>query len=157
MSKIPLVIILHDVRSMHNVGSIFRTADALGVEKLFLCGLTGRPPHREIQKTALGATETVPWQWLPDTIAAVEILKKDHYHILALEQRPNALPLENFRASGKTAIVLGNEIEGVSEKIIEACRETLFIEQYGSKKSMNVAVAGGIACWWLSRELRKVV
>jgi tRNA G18 (ribose-2'-O)-methylase SpoU len=154
MMKIPLVFILHDVRSMNNVGALFRTADALGLERLFLCGLTGCPPHREIQKTALGATETVPWDWVQRTEEAIIKLRSEEFSIIALEQTPDAISLENFHPSGKTALIVGNEIEGIPHSISTLCDQTLVIQQFGAKKSINVAVAGGIAGWWLSVKLR---
>jgi 23S rRNA (guanosine2251-2'-O)-methyltransferase len=153
--KIPLILILHNLRSMNNVGSVFRTADALGIEKIYLCGLTGCPPHREIQKTALGATETVNWEKAESTTEVMTNLKSKGYIILALEQEPKASSLEIYKAPDKIALILGNEIEGVPEEIITRCDETVFIQQFGTKKSMNVAVAGGIAAWHLSLQLRK--
>jgi 23S rRNA (guanosine2251-2'-O)-methyltransferase len=153
--KIPLIFILHDIRSMNNVGSLFRTADALGLEKIYLCGITGRPPHREIQKTALGATETVAWEWKPGISEVIEQLRKKNYTILALEQTPDAQALQNYKVKGPLALVLGNEIEGVPNEITSVCDQTLVIEQFGEKKSMNVAVASGIAAWWLSQQFRE--
>lgn len=154
--KIPLILVLHEVRSMHNVGSLFRTSDALGLEKMYLCGLTGCPPHREIQKTALGATETVKWEWLEKTEDAIRILISDGFEVIALEQSEDAETLDSYNPNGKTALILGNELEGIPKCIQKLCSKTLVIEQYGSKKSLNVAVAGGIASWWLSKKLRRV-
>ena len=146
------VVVLDDVRSRHNVGSIFRTADAFGVARMVLCGFTPLPPHREIEKTALGATESVPWIHVPTARDAVEALRAEGYRILALEQTVLARPLPSFVSTGDMplALVFGNELHGVSDEVVVACDEALVIPQVGTKHSLNVAVCAGVALWWLA-------
>lgn len=151
--KIPLVIVLDNIRSMHNVGSIFRTSDAFLIHSIFLCGFTPRPPHRDINKTALGATETVNWQYKNSTLEAVEELKKDGYKIYGIEQVDNSIELEKFTfdKKEKIAIILGNEVEGVDEEVLKQCDGSIEIPQFGTKHSLNVSVAAGIVIWELSK------
>ena len=147
--KSPLIIIVDNVRSMHNVGSIFRTSDAFLVEKIYLCGITPTPPHREIQKTALGATESVDWQYAENTLDVVNQLKKEGWTILALEQTTNSVMLDKLKIEKgeKIAIVLGNEVEGVNQEVINLCNKTVEIPQFGTKHSFNVSVSCGIMLW----------
>lgn len=147
--KSPLIIIADNVRSMHNVGSIFRTSDAFLVEKIYLCGITPTPPHREIQKTALGATESVDWQYAENTLDVVNQLKKEGWTILALEQTTNSVMLDELKIEKgeKIAIVLGNEVEGVNQEVINLCHKTVEIPQFGTKHSFNVSVSCGIMLW----------
>lgn len=147
--KSPLIIIADNVRSMHNVGSIFRTSDAFLVEKIYLCGITPTPPHREIQKTALGATESVDWQYAESTIEVVYQLKKEGWTILALEQTTNSVMLDELKVEKgeKIAIVLGNEVEGVNQEVINLCHKAVEIPQFGTKHSFNVSVSCGIMLW----------
>lgn len=147
--KIKIVIILDNIRSMHNVGSIFRTADAFAVEKIILCGITARPPHRDIEKSALGATSSVDWEYEEDTLIAVEKLKKNGYEVVAIEQTEDSDDLESFEFSHRApyAIVLGNEVDGVQQKVIDACHGCLEIPQFGTKHSFNVSVTTGIVMW----------
>lgn len=147
--KSPLIIIADNVRSMHNVGSIFRTSDAFLVEKIYLCGITPTPPHREIQKTALGATESVDWQYAENTLDVVNQLKKEGWTILALEQTTNSVMLDELKIEKgeKIAIVLGNEVEGVNQEVINLCNKTVEIPQFGTKHSFNVSVSCGIMLW----------
>ncbi len=148
----PVRVILDDVRSRHNVGSVFRTADSFALEGLVLCGFTPLPPHREIEKTALGATQTVPWDHAPDAVDAVRALQQQGYRVLAVEQTTHAVPLQQVRSTpGKPlALVFGNELNGVSEQVIEACDGCIVIPQAGSKHSLNVSVCAGIVLWWLA-------
>jgi tRNA G18 (ribose-2'-O)-methylase SpoU len=154
--KIPITILLEDIRSMHNVGSVFRTADAFLVEKIMLCGFTPRPPHRDIHKTALGATETVEWQAYGDTIRAIKELKSKGYLIYAIEQVHNSVSLEhfNFPDDGKIAVIFGNEADGVQEETISACDGCIEIPQGGSKHSFNISVAAGIVLWDLYKKMK---
>ncbi len=147
--KIPVVIVLDNIRSQNNTGSIFRTADAFRLEGILLCGITATPPNREIQKTALGATESVSWKYFPSTLTAIDELKTDGYTIIAVEQTRNSTPLQDFipQPDGKYALIFGNEVEGVDEEILENCRQILEIPQFGTKHSLNVAVAVGIVIW----------
>lgn len=149
----PLIrVVLEDVRSRHNVGSIFRSADAFGIAGIYLCGITPVPPHREIEKTALGATASVPWRHFPGALEAVEALKEEGYVVFAVEQTELALSLSGFTAEsgGGIAVVFGNELHGVSPAMVEACDGCLAIPQRGIKHSLNVAVCAGIVLWSLS-------
>ncbi len=152
VARRPIRVLLDDVRSRHNVGSIFRTCDAFGIEGLVLCGFTPQPPHREIEKTALGATLSVPWSLAADTLAAVLALKEQGYRILAVEQTLSAVSLEQVSHPPGTpvALVFGNELNGVSEAVVAACDGCLVIPQRGSKHSLNVSVCAGIVLWWLA-------
>lgn len=148
----PVRVILDDVRSRHNVGSIFRTADSFALEGLVLCGFTPLPPHREIEKTALGATQSVPWEHAPDAVEAVRQLQRKGYRVLAVEQTTHAEPLQDVQPTPDSplALVFGNELNGVSEEVIEACDGCVVIPQAGSKHSLNVSVCAGIVLWWLA-------
>lgn len=143
---VPVRLVLDDIRSRHNVGSMFRSADAFGVEGIDLCGFTPLPPHREIEKTALGATLSVPWRHVPDTLATVRALQAEGYLVWAVEQTLQAVELDQWRpvAGRRSAFVFGNELEGVNEEVIAACDGCLVIPQRGSKHSLNVAVCTGI-------------
>lgn len=147
--KSPLIIIADNVRSMHNIGSIFRTSDAFLVEKIYLCGITPTPPHREIQKTALGATESVDWQYAENTLDVINQLKKEGWTILALEQTTNSVMLDELKVEKgeKIAIVLGNEVDGVNQEVINLCHKAVEIPQFGTKHSFNVSVSCGIMLW----------
>jgi 23S rRNA (guanosine2251-2'-O)-methyltransferase len=148
-AKRPVRVVLDDVRSRHNVGSIFRTADAFGLEGLVLCGFTPCPPHREIEKTALGASLTVPWEHRPNAVDALLELKEAGYVIWCVEQTINAIPIGNWKPNndGPVALVFGNELNGVSEAVIAVCDGALVIPQNGTKHSLNVSVCAGIALW----------
>jgi 23S rRNA (guanosine2251-2'-O)-methyltransferase len=137
------------VRSMHNVGSVFRTSDAFLVEKIYLCGFTPTPPHREIQKTALGATETVAWEAISSTSEIIRQLKENGYHVYAVEQTHNSISLDAFIPSkkAKIALVFGNEADGVNEEVIKCCDGAIEIPQFGSKHSFNISVSAGIVLW----------
>ena len=150
--KSPIVVVLDNIRSMHNVGSVFRTADAFLMEAICLCGYTPQPPHRDIHKTALGATETVDWLYYETTMAAVLDLKQRGYKVFAVEQVVGSVSLEKFMAAPneKIAVVLGNEVEGVSSDILPFCDGFIEIPQLGTKHSLNISVAAGIVLWKLS-------
>lgn len=148
-AKLPLTIVLDNVRSMHNVGSVFRTADAFAVEKIWLCGITGRPPHREIEKTALGATRSVDWQYAGDIDQALDALQRDNYRLLAIEQAEGSTSLDKFDppASVKHAFIFGNEVNGVSPEAMRRVAGCIEIPQSGTKHSLNIAVSAGILVW----------
>ena len=152
--KSPVILILDNVRSMNNVGSIFRTADAFLIESVLLCGLTGTPPHREIQKTALGATETVHWLYFNQTREAIEYCRGLDFECFALEQTTNSIALNEFDypLEKGIALVLGSEVGGVDDEIITMCHASLEIPQRGFKHSLNVAVSAGIVCWELEKK-----
>jgi tRNA G18 (ribose-2'-O)-methylase SpoU len=147
--KVPITVILDNVRSMHNVGSVFRTADAFLIEQIILCGYTPTPPHRDIQKTALGATETVHWMYQENTVTAISELQSNGYTIVAVEQAEGSQMLQNFTiiANQKIALIFGNEVDGVSDEALELCNHCIEIPQSGSKHSLNISVAAGIVLW----------
>lgn len=147
--KTPIVIVLDNVRSMHNVGSAFRTADGFAVEKIVLCGITATPPHREIEKTALGATQSVDWEHSPSASQTLSDLKENGYTLLAIEQAQGSISLENFeiKSNQKYALIFGNEVHGVSEEVMEKVDACIEIPQFGTKHSFNVSVAIGIITW----------
>ena len=147
--KIPLVIVLDNVRSLHNVGSVFRTADAFLLKKICLCGITACPPHAEIHKTALGAENTVEWLYYENTCDALKKLKSEGYRILAIEQAEGSLLLNNFvpNKQEKYALVFGNEVKGVLQEAIDICDSCIEISQFGTKHSLNVSVTSGIVIW----------
>lgn len=152
--KIPICLLLDNVRSLHNVGSAFRTADAFRVEKIVLTGITGTPPHREIQKTALGATESVAWNYFENPAEAAEKLKSEGYTLVVVEQTTDSLPLQTFYAEKdkKYCLVFGNEVHGVSEEVIERAALALEIPQAGTKHSLNISVCLGIVVWEVFRK-----
>ncbi|MGE0636837.1 MAG: RNA methyltransferase [Bacteroidia bacterium] len=153
--KLPVTVVLDDVRSMHNIGSVFRTSDAFLVEKIFLCGITAQPPHREITKTALGATESVYWKYYVTVSDAMEALKYEGYIILCIEQAEGSIELADFvpEENMKYAVVFGNEVNGVSQSAIDACDYCLEIPQFGTKHSFNISVTAGIVLYDLSRKI----
>jgi 23S rRNA (guanosine2251-2'-O)-methyltransferase len=153
-----LVVVLDNVRSRHNVGSLFRTADSFGVGRMVLCGFTPCPPHREIEKTALGATDSVPWEHFEDTTTAVERLKTQGYRVVAVEQTVQAVPFTEVIPSEKEkiALVLGNELSGVSDEVVQQCDACVVVPQHGSKHSLNVSVCGGLVIWWMAHQRQSV-
>lgn len=151
--KLPIIIVLDNVRSLSNVGAFFRTADAFRIGELFLCGITACPPHREIHKTALGADETVKWRYFDTTEAACQTLKAEGYKIFAVEQVEGSVSLEDFRFEPQTAYILGNEVEGVSEEALPYCDSAIELPQAGTKHSINVSVCAGIIMWELFEQL----
>lgn len=154
--KTPIVVVLDNVRSMNNIGSIFRSCDGFGVEKLCLCGITATPPNREINKTALGATESVEWEYFTNTIDCIIFFKNKGYKIFCIEQTSNSTMLQNFDFPLKEhcLLVFGNEIEGVSQEIIDLADQVIEIPQFGTKHSLNVAVTCGIVLWDCVRKIR---
>lgn len=153
VSKLPIIILLDNIRSLHNVGSAFRTADAFRIEKIYLTGITGQPPHREIQKTALGATESVPWTYFNNGAELVRQLKSDGYSIIIIEQTTKSMALQNFNPTEGTkyCLVFGNEVSGVSDDIIEHADLAIEIPQSGTKHSINVSVCVGIVVWEMAK------
>jgi len=154
--KIPVIIVLDNVRSLLNVGSIFRTADAFSIEAIYLCGITGTPPNKEIQKTALGATDSVSWKYFKNTNDAITELKKSDYFIYAVEQVKDSIKLNQFRLNEKhrkLAFVFGNEVNGVDDNILHLCDAAVEIPQTGTKHSLNVSVSAGIILWETFRQL----
>ena len=157
-AKTPIIIILDDIRSLNNIGSVFRTADAFLIEKIYLCGITAIPPNKEINKTALGATETVSWEYAENVVDLIKKLKKDNVLVFAIEQVENAIYLNDFQVDQlkKYAIVFGNEVFGVSQNAVEACDGTIEIPQLGTKHSLNIAVTTGIVVWDLYRQINNL-
>ena len=147
--KLPLIVVLDDVRSMHNVGSVFRTGDAFRIEAVYLCGITSTPPMAEIHKTALGAEDSVNWKYFPSALEAVSALKAEGYDIYAIEQAHGSTMLQDFKpqTDKKYAVILGNEVKGVHQEVVDASDGCLEIPQFGTKHSMNVSVTGGIVIW----------
>lgn len=154
--KTPIVLVLDNVRSMHNVGSAFRTGDGFAIDKIFLCGITATPPHREIEKTALGATQSVEWVHVKDTTEAVAILRNEGYKVYAVEQAEGSVSLNDFsvESTEKYALVFGNEVHGVDEDVMEIVDGCIEIPQFGTKHSFNVSVTMGIVMWDLISKLR---
>ena len=154
--KTPIIIILDNVRSLNNIGSVFRTADAFLIQKIYLCGITAKPPHKDIQKTALGATETVAWEHLEDSLQLVEKLKGDGIQVFSIEQAEGAVMLNDFQPQrGKTcALVFGNEVKGVQQKVVSASDGVIEIPQLGSKHSLNISVSTGVVVWDLFSKMK---
>lgn len=154
-TKIPLIVILDNVRSLHNVGSVFRTADAYRISEIILCGITAKPPHPEIHKSALGAEFSVAWRYCNDTITAVTELKHNGYKILAAEQATDSTLLQDFTVTDneKYAIVLGNEVKGVQQEVIDISDGCIELPQYGTKHSLNVSVTAGIIIWEFAKQM----
>ena len=153
--KTPVIIVLDDIRSLHNIGSVFRTADAFLIEKIYLCGITAIPPNKEIHKTALGATETVSWEYQKDILEVIENLKKENVSVFAIEQVENSIFLQDFKVekNKKYALIFGNEVYGVSQSAIELCDGTIEIPQLGTKHSLNISVSAGIVVWDLFKKM----
>jgi tRNA G18 (ribose-2'-O)-methylase SpoU len=154
--KLPVVVVLDNVRSMHNVGSIFRTADGFALEKVILCGITAQPPHREIEKTALGATESVDWEHVESTLTAVDTLREQGYQIIAIEQAQNSTMLNTFmpKTNEKYALIFGNEVNGVSDDVMQKIDNCIEIPQFGTKHSFNIVISAGIVFWDFFAKLR---
>ena len=153
--KTPLIVVLDHVRSLHNIGSIFRTADSFRLEAVYLCGITAAPPHPEIHKTALGAEETVEWHYYKNTLDAVRELKQKKYTLCAVEQTERSVSLDKITidSTKKYALILGHEVKGVQQTVVDECDCCVEIPQFGTKHSLNVAVAGGIAIWIFFNQL----
>ncbi|WP_100076077.1 RNA methyltransferase [Chryseobacterium camelliae] len=154
--KIPLTVVLDNIRSMHNVGATFRTADAFLIEKIILCGITPQPPHREIHKAALGATESVDWIYEKDIVTAVNDLKNSGYSVIGVEQTTSSRMISDFEIdkSRKYAVVLGNEVDGISDEALQHMDVFIEIPQLGTKHSLNVSVCGGIVMWEFAKALK---
>jgi tRNA G18 (ribose-2'-O)-methylase SpoU len=152
--KTPLILVLDDIRSLHNIGSVFRTADAFLIEKIYLCGITATPPNKEIHKTALGATETVVWEHQENVLEVIENLKKEGITTLAIEQVESAVFLQDFKVKKdrKYALVFGNEVYGVAQEAVAACDGCIEIPQLGTKHSLNISVSAGIVVWELFKQ-----
>ena len=155
--KIPLIIVLDNIRSCNNIGSVFRTSDALLVEKIMLCGITATPPNKDIHKTALDAEKTVKWEYFEDTLDAVKILKELGYKVYAIEQVENSISLPDYypAENEKVAVILGNEVKGVQQKVVDACDNSIEIPQFGTKHSFNISVCAGIVIWDIFKKIRK--
>jgi len=155
-AKIPLIIVLDDVRSLHNIGSVFRTSDAFLIESIYLCGITATPPHPEMHKTALGAEFTVDWKYYKDTVEAVNNLKNDGYMVYSIEQVEGSIMLNEIQLERgqKYAVVFGNEVKGVKQEVVDNCHGCIEIPQYGTKHSLNVSVTAGIVIWDLFNKLQ---
>ena len=154
--KTPIILVLDDIRSLHNIGSVFRTSDAFLIEKIYLCGITATPPNKEIHKTALGATETVAWEHYDSVLEVIETLKKENVMTLAIEQVESAIFLQDFKVEKdkKYALVFGNEVYGVSQEAVAICDGCIEIPQLGTKHSLNIAVSAGIVVWDLFQKIK---
>lgn len=148
-NKHPLIIVLDNIRSSHNVGAIFRTADAFLIEKIYLCGITAKPPHKDIRKTALGATESVDWEYVKDTKSLIQQLKDRPLELIAIEQAERSVKLDEYQPQGnkKTVMVFGNEVKGVSQDVVDLCDKVVEIPQFGTKHSLNISVSAGVCIW----------
>jgi 23S rRNA (guanosine2251-2'-O)-methyltransferase len=155
MKKTPLIVILDNIRSLNNIGSVFRTSDAFLIEKIYLCGICATPPNKDIHKTALGATESVAWEYVEDTLTLIEKLKKDKVKILAIEQAENSTKLHTFfpEENEKYAVVMGNEVKGVQQEVVDAADWCIEIPQLGTKHSLNISVTTGIVLWDLFQKM----
>lgn len=147
--KTPVIIVLDNIRSLNNIGSVFRTADAFLIEKIYLCGITAQPPHKDIHKTALGATDSVAWEYVENTLDVLQRLKKENIKTIAIEQAENAVFLNDFKTkpNEKYALIFGNEVKGVSQEVVSASDVIIEIPQYGTKHSLNISVSVGVVVW----------
>ncbi|WP_457609555.1 RNA methyltransferase [Lutibacter sp.] len=154
--KIPLIVILDNIRSLNNIGSVFRTSDAFLIEKIYLCGITAQPPHKDIHKTALGATESVTWEYAEDTLQLIERLKGLKIKIVAIEQVEGSTMLQDFNidSNQKYAVIFGNEVKGVQQEVVSASNYCIEIPQFGTKHSLNIAVSTGIVLWDLFKKMK---
>lgn len=154
IDKTPIIIVLDNIRSLNNIGSVFRTADAFLIEAVYLCGITAQPPHRDIQKTALGATESVSWKYFKTTTDAIKELKKNNYKIASIEQAEEATMLNEFNPiKEKIAVVFGNEVKGVEQEVVNISDIVIEIPQFGTKHSLNISVSCGIVIWDLFQKM----
>lgn len=156
-NKTPIIVILDNIRSLNNVGSVFRTSDAFLIEKIYLCGITATPPNKEIHKTALGATESVDWEYVENTMSLVEKLQADNVKVLSVEQAENSTMLDTFtpETNQKYAVVFGNEVKGVQQEVVSASDICIEIPQLGTKHSLNISVSCGVVLWDLFTKIRK--
>ncbi len=154
--KIPLIVVLDNIRSLNNIGSVFRTSDAFLIEKIYLCGITAKPPHKDIHKTALGATESVEWEYIEDTLELIQRLKDLKVQILAIEQAKNSTMLQDFsiEPNQKYAVIFGNEVKGVQQKVVSTSNYCIEIPQFGTKHSLNISVSVGVVLWDLFKKFR---
>ena len=155
--KSPLIVILDNVRSLNNVGSMFRSADAFRIQHIYLCGITATPPHKDIQKTALGSTEAVDWSYAKDTLAVVEKLQSVNVKVMAIEQAENATMLQDFYPNNQSiyALVFGHEVKGINQAVVNQCDGVIEIPQFGTKHSLNIAVSGGVVLWDLFSKMNQ--
>lgn len=156
--KTPIILVLDNIRSSNNVGSVFRTADAFLIEKIYLCGITATPPHKDIQKTALGATESVQWEYVEDAVQLIKKLKEQNITTLAIEQAEKAMMLNDTKTepNQKYAFIFGNEVKGVQQNVIDCCDGVIEIPQFGTKHSLNIAVSVGICIWDFVSKLKDI-
>lgn len=156
-TKTPLIVVLDNIRSLNNIGSVFRTSDAFLIEKIYLCGVCATPPNKEIHKTALGATESVDWEYVEDTLSLIERLKDSNIKVLAIEQAENSTKLDAFfpEKNQKYAIVMGNEVKGVQQEVVDASDYCIEIPQLGTKHSLNISVTTGVVIWDLFSKITK--
>ncbi|MGY6649468.1 RNA methyltransferase [Wenyingzhuangia sp. IMCC45574] len=156
VEKTPLIVVLDNIRSLNNIGSVFRTSDAFVIEKIYLCGITAVPPNKEIHKTALGATESVDWEYVEDTLDVVKKLQTEGVKVSAIEQADNSVKLQEFsiQTGQKYAIVMGNEVKGVQQEVVDICDYCIEIPQYGTKHSLNISVTTGIVLWDLFKKFK---
>jgi 23S rRNA (guanosine2251-2'-O)-methyltransferase len=154
--KLPVVVLMDNVRSMNNIGSAFRTADGFAIEKIILCGITAQPPHREIEKTAIGATQSVTWEHYEETLEAIKDLRNDGYEIIAIEQAVDSIMLNTFKPESdkKYALIFGNEVNGVSDEVMAEIDKCIEIPQFGTKHSFNIVISAGIVLWDFYAKLR---
>ena len=156
VEKTPIIVVLDNIRSLNNIGAVFRTSDAFLIEKIYLCGITAQPPHRDIRKTALGATETVVWEHVNDTLDLVEELRKQGGKVFAIEQVEGSEMLQNFQPAknSKTILIFGNEVDGVQQDVVNHCDGAIEIPQLGTKHSLNISVSAGIVLWDVFRKIK---
>jgi len=152
--KTPLIVVLDNIRSLNNIGSVFRTSDAFLIEKIYLCGITAKPPHKDIHKTALGATDSVEWEYVEDTLTLIKELQKQNIKTIAIEQADKSIMLQNFTLEKETkyAIIMGNEVKGVQQEVVSLADYVIEIPQYGTKHSLNISVTTGIVLWDLFKK-----
>lgn len=157
--KTPIIIVLDNIRSLNNIGSVFRTADAFLIEKIYLCGITAKPPHKDIHKTALGSTDTVAWEYYTDTLDLINTLKLKGVCVCAVEQAENAIKLNKYKVNKnlKYALVFGNEVKGVAQNVVSASNHVIEIPQYGTKHSLNIAVSCGIVVWDVFTKIKTTI
>ncbi len=156
-SKTPIILVLDNIRSLNNIGSVFRTADAFLIKKIYLCGITATPPHKDIRKTALGATESVDWEYVQDTLELVQSLQKEGASVVSIEQAEDSVQLQDFNPNPEKtyALVFGNEVKGVSQEVVSASDLVLEIPQFGTKHSLNISVSAGVVVWDLFSKIKQ--